>query len=138
MINRQDFQPHLEIAISVLAKQDASAVAKLKDFLLSLPSPKHIEQVLGFTVLHFAENERPVFDWILQNQAALAPELDLLAFTKKLTEARLRDRDWIPGKDFDVSSVPPFFAHEPSTVVLRSYFNDSERLLIKAMLQLDD
>lgn len=137
-MNRQDLQPYLEIAISVLARQDISAVAKLKDFLMSLPSPKHIEQVLGFTVLHFAENEPLVFDWVLQNQSALAPELDLSAFARKLTEGRLCDRGWVPGKDFDVSSVPAVFAHEPSTTVLRSHFSDGERLLIQSMLQIDD
>ncbi|MEL7330115.1 MAG: hypothetical protein AAGJ69_09790, partial [Cyanobacteria bacterium J06559_1] len=116
---------------------DIDAVAKLKAFLLSLPSPKHIEQVLGFTVLHFAENESPVFNWVLQNQAALAPELDLPAFSKKLVEGRLRGRGWIRGKDFDISSVPPFFATEPPTVVLDSYFSNGERLLLKSTLQID-
>ena len=81
---RKDFQPSVEVAISVLAKKDMKAIQKLKDFLQSLPNPKQVEHTLVEAVLHLAQQDLESFDWLVANQALLAPELNLTDFTRRL------------------------------------------------------
>ena len=131
------FQLYLEVVIDVLEKQDITAISQLKDFLCSIPSPKHIEQLLATAVLHFAKNNQPIFAWIMANQDALAPELDLLTFTKRLTTSRLGERGWIPGRDFQFEGNETLLIQAGSRVNLMDCFHQGELLLIRTAFDIN-
>ena len=133
-MDRNDFQLHLEIAIDVLGKQNVAAIRPLKEFLCSIPSPKQIEQVLATAVLHFAADNQAVFAWIITNQNLLAPEIDLLAFTKGLITSRLRNRGWTQGQDFQLEQNSVLFMNQALVNTLTDCFSQSERILVSAVL----
>lgn len=136
-MNRKDFQLYLDVAISVLEKKDTTAISSLKNFLCSMPNPKCIEQILTTALLYFAENNQPIFSWLVTNQEALAPELDLLIFTKRLTIARLGNRGWIPGKDFQIAGDGTLLINRTLMISLNDCFSQSELLLIRTILDID-
>ncbi|MEL6488776.1 MAG: hypothetical protein AAFV85_10880 [Cyanobacteria bacterium J06634_6] len=136
-MTQQDLQPYLDIAISVLEKKDVSATAKLKDFLLSLPGPAHIEQALGLSVVYFAKHSVVTFDWILSNQAMLSPELDLKAFTRKLIVQQLSASGWVYGEDFEFESGRLLLRHQDGITRLEENLSEGELMLLQATFLLD-
>lgn len=136
-MNPADLQPFLDVAISVLETQDVSATAKLKDFLMSSPGPAYIEQSLGFAAVYFAENKPVVFDWILNNQDILSPELELDAFTRKMVRQRLLHHGWSDGEDFVLDSEKLLVASVKPMTRLESCFSNGELTLIKASLAIE-
>jgi len=120
-MNSEHLQPYLGIAVSILATQDASATKNLKDFLVSMPSTKQIEQTLGLAIVQLAEQNPAAFKWVLAHQSILMPELDLQAFAEKMAKDRLSERS--------VSQ-----AWQTLDTVLDQHFSQGERLLIQAVM----
>ena len=135
-MNPKDLQPFLDVAISVLEAKDAIATAKLKDFLIASPGPAYIEQSLGLAVVHFANNNPPVFNWLLSNQNILSPELDLKSFTQKMIRQRLIGQGWTEGENFTLQS-DQLLIEQASIAILSNYFSPGELSLIKALFDID-
>lgn len=133
----EDSQPYLDVAIDVIGTQNVSAVRKLKAFLVALPTPKQIEQVLAAAILHFAEHDRAVFEWVVEHQAVLAPELDLLSFVKKQVLTRLSDRGWVRHRDFELDIQTRSLTNHRTNDELADYFSQPEWQLIEAVLAIN-
>ena len=136
-MNQQDFQPYLDIAISVLGKKDAGAVAKLKAFLVSLPGPAYIEQVLGLAVVYFAEHDSTVFDWLVSNPTMLSPELNLKKFTQKTIEQRLKACGCADGKGVAFESETVWLSSQEKLSLLERTLSEGELKLLHVAFALD-
>lgn len=130
----KDFQLHLEIAIDVLSKKDIAVIPPLKNFLCSMSSSKQIEQVLGAAVLHFAENDQSVFEWIITHQDLLVPELDLSVFAKGLIVSRLENCGCLQGENPLAVRNTVFCKSQALLTGLADCFSQDELLLIRNIL----
>ena len=137
-MQQQEFDAFLGVIISVLARQDIAAIGKLKEFLTSLPNPRQVEELLGQAVLHFAEADANVFNWLVVNQAALLPELELVVFTQRFVTLRLSDRGYLQGQDFNTQTPGQLVLNSSSTVCLANCFSAAEQLLINTILQVSE
>ncbi len=146
-MQRKDFQPSLEVAISVLAEKDVGAIQKLKDFLQSLPNPKQVEKTLVEAVLHLAQQDLESFNWLIEHQAVLSPELNLTDFTRRLAVKRLRAsatatadpsvRGWMQDKDVIVHPKAVWTLSRPVLEALTACLSPAELRLVKAILPID-
>lgn len=136
-MEQSDFQQSLEVVIDVLREKDIAAIAKVKDFLYSLPSLKQTEQALAKAILHFAERDKSVFDWIVVHQDQFCPELDLFAFTRNVVRTRLCDKGWVQGRDFwfDLRNILHMSRSLSSS--FSDYFSRSELILVRTMLKIE-
>lgn len=131
-----DFQRSLDVVISVLQEKNVGAIAKVKSFLYSLPSPKQTEQALASAILHFAEQDQSVFDWIVIYQNQFFPELDLFAFTRNLVRVRLSEKGYVKDRDFwfDLRNILHLTPNLSQS--FPHYFSQSELLLVRTMLNI--
>ncbi|MEA5464976.1 hypothetical protein [Leptothoe sp. PORK10 BA2] len=136
-MEQNDFQQSLAIVIDVLQAKDITAIPKVKDFLYSLPSLKQIEQALAAALLHFAERDKSVFDWIVLYQDQFCPELDLFAFTRNVVRTRLCDKGWVQGRDFWFDLRNILHMSRALSVNFPDYFSSSELILVRTMLKIE-
>ena len=134
-MEQNNFQRSLDIVIYVLKTKDIGTLIAIKDFLYALPSFKDIEQVLASAVLHYAQHDRDVFDWLISNRTVLAPELDLFIYTRTLVRSRLREKGWSENKDFwfDLDSI--LWISSSIQCEWDSYFSFGELLVIKTIVK---
>ena len=135
-MEQDDFQRSLDVVIGVLQAKDILAITKVKSFLYSLPNLKQTEQALAAAIIHFAEWDQSVFDWIVVNQDQFVPELDLFAFTRNLVRTRLTEEGYVKDRDFwfDLSNIlhlGPALGQS-----LPQCFSQGELLLVRTMLKI--
>lgn len=133
-----DEESYIELAIDVFKTRDRASIKFLKDFLNVLPSPGAVEEVLVAAIYQLAESDSDACCWILCNRDYLMPELDLLAFATNLALSQLKNRGFIPERDFRVEANGQLYVREKTKTQLLMDNPIGEQLLLEEFLKICD
>jgi hypothetical protein len=130
------YETHLELAIDVFKSQNPALVIALKEFLMVLPSPKCIEDVLTAAVYQLATTEPEACRWLLRNSFYLKPEVDLVEVANNLALTKLIEQGFVPDKDFKLELDSRLQVSEQAKARLLIENSDGDRLILEEILQL--
>src|SRR4028118_1003588 len=129
------YEPHIGLAIDVFKTQNPALVISLKDFLLVLPNPKCVEEVLVTAIYQLAETDIDACRWILRNSCYLEPEVYLVELTMHLALTKLQNEGFIPGQDFKVETNGQLQIVQEAKTRLMIEDSVGDRLLLEELLQ---
>lgn len=123
-----------EIAVDVFKTQNLALVRSLKDFLIVLPSPKCVEQVLAAATHQLAETEPEACRWLLHHASCLEPELNLVELAMKLARKSLENQGFLLGQDFGFEPNGRLYINEKAKTDLMVGISAGELLILKEIL----
>lgn len=125
---------HIALAIDVFKSQNKALVESLKNFLLVLPSPKCVEDVLTVAVYQLAATDFEACSWLVQNPEYLEPELILGEVAAKLASEKLQRQGFVPGHDFRVDLEGRLQVNDAALAMLKEIASPGENLLLEKVL----
>ncbi|NET33374.1 MAG: hypothetical protein F6K19_15360 [Cyanothece sp. SIO1E1] len=136
MSHLENYQAYIDIAINILQAQDPDAIAALKDFLIALPTPQQIEQVLAAAIQQLAERAPHACLWLIQHRTYLEPELDLVASVKELALSKLITQGFASGQDFRFASEHQLWLSSKALTGLLAASSKGDCLLMEEILEI--
>jgi hypothetical protein len=132
----QTYAIHLELAIDVFKTQSPALVISLKNFLMVLPNPQCIEDVLTTAIYKLAKTNPDTCRWILRNSYYLKPEVDLVEVVNKFALTKLQQQGFVRDKDFTLEPNSRLQVSEQAKAGLMVESSPADRLLLEEILQI--
>lgn len=124
----------LEIVVKALEVSNASNIHYVKDFLVVLPTPRCIEQVLLQAIYQLANQNPVACRQVLVYTTAFLPELDLKHRIQQAALELLQTRGLVVHQDYQFDSTGWLEIRAEATATLFAELTDGDRLLLTELV----